>query len=89
MSRPMKNVSLHTELNSALADLDKCRLRLEALRDWSRGELARDNTASARALLERTVPEQLREKAPPSASEAVQAGKVFREVSAILNRGRK
>lgn len=74
------------ELTTALGELEKTRVRLEALRDWARGEVARDNTASVRALLERTVPEHLREKTPLGASEAVRAGACFREVSSILKR---
>ena len=82
----VKHAAVYNELTTALLDLDKTRLRLEALRDWARGELARDNTSSARALLERTVPERLRESAPAGSSEAVQAGRCFREVSAIFKR---
>jgi hypothetical protein len=77
---------VYLELTTALSDLDKARARLETLRDWARTEVARDNTASARKLLERTVPENLRETAPSGTSEAVQAGRCFREVSSILKR---
>ncbi len=82
----VKNSTAYVELTTALAELDKTRLRLESLRDWTRGEVARDNTSSARALLERSVPERLREKAPSGASEAVRAGACFREVCAIFKR---
>jgi len=77
---------VYLELTTALSDLDKARARLETLRDWARTEVARDNTASARALLERSVPERLRESEPSEASEAVQAGRCFREVCAIFKR---
>jgi hypothetical protein len=87
INRPsMKNSAAFLELSAALADFDKARTRLEGLRDWARGEVARDNTASARALLERSVPERLRESEPSGASEAVQAGRCFREVCAIFKR---
>ena len=86
MNSVMKNSFAYSELTNALVELDKTRVRLEALRDWARGEVARDNTASARALLERTVPENLRENAPSGASEAVRAGACFRAVSAIFKR---
>jgi hypothetical protein len=82
----VKHTAVYNELTTALLDLDKTRVRLEALRDWARGELARDNTSSTRALLEKRVPERLRESEPTWGSEAVRAGACFREVSAIFKR---
>lgn len=83
-------MEIHAELTSALADLEKTRVRLEQLRQWAQSQMAKDNTRFARLLLEKTVPEELRETAPVACgTEAVQAGRCFREVTAILNRGIK
>ncbi len=81
---PPTPVALLDELTAALAHLDHTRARLESLREWARSETARANTQEARALLERTVPENLRETPPPV--ETTAAGRCFRQVTSILNR---
>lgn len=75
----------YAELTLALESLDKMRATLEPLRDWARGEMARENTRAARETLERVVPENLREV--PPAEPLGPAGRCFREVTKILNKG--
>ncbi len=75
----------YQELELALADLDRTRARLVSLRDWARSEVAKENTQAARTLLQRVVPEHLRET-PVPANETTAAGRCFREVSNILKR---
>jgi hypothetical protein len=82
---PPTPVALLDELTAALAHLDHTRARLESLREWARSETARANTQEARALLERTVPQHLRETPLPVA-ETTAAGRCFRQVTSILNR---